>query len=56
MFAYMIAFVGLAVVTAIHIHIRDMEAAEKILRCAQDDKNGAMRASRPTRNGGGRGR
>lgn len=25
MLAYMIAFVGLAVVTAIHIHIRDME-------------------------------
>ena len=30
MLAYMIAFVGLAVVTAIHIHMRNMEDEEKI--------------------------
>ena len=29
MLEYMIAFTGLALVTAIHIHIRDMEAEEE---------------------------
>ena len=36
MLAYMIAFVGLALVTAIHIHMRNMEDEEKISHQSAD--------------------